>query len=155
MVKIVGIGSLNNIFQPRLLLGQCVKIRIRLGVIRIHLLQARQRIHGFLQTLFDIAVHALIRIQLRSLRQIADLYPRLRPRLPKNIRTQPRHNPQQRRFARAVQTQHANLGAGKERQRNIFQDGFLGWHNLANPIHGVNVLGHFFAREDLTTKRGF
>ena len=52
------------------------------------------------------------------------------------------HDLEQRGFARAVEAEHADLGAGEERQADVAQDDALGWHNLANPVHRVDVLGH-------------
>ncbi len=142
MVQVVSIRGLDNIFQPRLLLGQRIKVGIRLRVVRVHLVQPGQGVLGFLHPFLHITAHILIRIQLRFLWQVTDINTRLRPRLPQDVRINPRHNAQQGRFTRAVQAQHADLGAGKERQGDILQDGFLGRHDFANPVHGVDVLGH-------------
>ena len=44
------------------------------------------------------------------------------PRLTVEAAIDARHDPQQRGLARAVQTEHADLGAGKERQADVAQD---------------------------------
>ncbi len=155
VVEIVGVGGLDNVLQPRLLPGQGVEIRIRLGVVRVDFLQAGEGIDRLLQALLHVAAHVLVRVQLGLLGQVADLDAGLGPGLAEDIGVDPRHDPQQGGFARAVQAQHTDLGAGEEGQGDIFQDGFLGRHNLANPIHGVDVLGHCSTREGKTTSRGF
>ena len=152
VVQVVGVGRLDDRLQPRLFLGQGIEIRIRFRVIRVHLLQAGQGVHRLLQPLLHVAAHILVRVELRLLGQIAYLDPRLRPRLPQDIRIDARHDAQQRRLARAVQAQHADLGAGEKRQGNIFQDFFLGRHDLANPVHGENVLGHFLSSQRYSGK---
>ena len=49
---------------------------------------------------------------------------------------------QQSGFTRAVQTEHADLGSGEKRQRNVFQNLSFGRNNLSDPVHGVNKLCH-------------
>ena len=38
--------------------------------------------------------------------------------------------------------EHADLGAGKERQRDVLEDDALGRHDLAHAVHRVDVLSH-------------
>ena len=52
------------------------------------------------------------------------------------------HDPQQGRLARAVQAQHADLGAREEGQPDVLQDGPLRRDDLGHPVHGVDVLSH-------------
>ena len=61
---------------------------------------------------------------------------------PSNSLSSPAMMPQQRRLAGAVQPEHADLGAGKERQRDVLEDDALGRHDLAHAVHRVNVLSH-------------
>ena len=53
------------------------------------------------------------------------------------------HDAQQRGLAGAVQAQHADLGAGEERQRDVLEDHALGRNDLAHAIHRVDVLSHW------------
>jgi hypothetical protein len=52
------------------------------------------------------------------------------------------HDFQQSGFAGTVQTEHTNFGAREEAERNVFKDLTLGRHDLADAVHGKNVLGH-------------
>jgi hypothetical protein len=70
--------------------------------------------------------------------------PGLRPGFAKNIGINPGHDAQQGGFAGAVQAEYANLGAGEERQGNVFEDFPLGRYHFAHAVHGVDVLGHAF-----------
>jgi hypothetical protein len=40
----------------------------------------------------------------------------------------------------------ADLGAREKRQRDVFQDLALGRHDLADAVHGEDVLGHLRVR---------
>ena len=53
-----------------------------------------------------------------------------------------RHDPQQRALARAVQAEHADLGAGQKRQPDVLENDVVGLVNLAQPLHGVDELRH-------------
>jgi hypothetical protein len=53
-----------------------------------------------------------------------------------------RHDAQQGRFTGAVQAQHADLGAREEGQGDVLEDFTLGRHDLADPVHRVDVLSH-------------
>ena len=52
------------------------------------------------------------------------------------------HDFQQCRLAGTIQTQHANLGTGKEAEGNVFENLTLRRHDLADAVHGKNVLSH-------------
>ena len=50
-----------------------------------------------------------------------------------------RHDAQQRGLARAVETEHADLGAVIEAERDIAQDHFVtGWDETSHFVHGVD-----------------
>ena len=86
---------LNDVLQFGLLFGQRIKVGIGFGVIGIDLLKTRQSINRLLQPFFDIAADIFFRIQLRLLRQVANLDVRLCPRLTENVSINPRHYFQQ------------------------------------------------------------
>jgi hypothetical protein len=90
----------------------------------------------------DHLAHGLGVVEQRLLRQVTDLDIGLRPGFALDLLVEAGHNLEQRRFTGAVQAQHADLGAGEETQGNVAQNHALGWHNLANPVHGVNELSH-------------
>jgi len=90
----------------------------------------------------DLLAHGLGGVELRLLRQVADLDARLRARLAEDVGVHAGHDAQQRRLARAVQAEHADLGAGEEGQRDVLQDLAFRGHHLAHPVHRVHVLRH-------------
>ena len=91
--------------------------------------------------LHGIAEHVLVGIELRLLRQIADAHAVGRPRLADEVLKLARHDLEQRRLARAVQADHADLGAGKERQRDVLQDLLAPRIGLGELVHVIDVLG--------------
>ena len=90
----------------------------------------------------DRLLHRARLVEGRLLRQVAHLDAGLGARLAFDLLVHARHDLQQGGFARAVEAEHADLGAGKEAQADIAQDDALGWHDLANPVHGVDELSH-------------
>src|SRR5690606_8044756 len=102
----------------------------------------RLRLQDFADAFLDRLAHGLFRVQLRLLRQVADLDPRLRPRLADEIGVHAGHDLEHRRLARAAQAQQADLGAGEERQRDVLDDLAFRRHGLADAVHGVDVLRH-------------
>ena len=114
----------------------------RLGELVADLVEALDLAERLADAFHDGAAHVLVRVELRLLRQEADADAGLRPRLAVDVRVDAGHDPQQGGFARAVETEHADLGARKERQTDVAQDDALGRHHLGDAIHGVDVLGH-------------
>ena len=99
VVEVVGVGGLDDVFQPGLFLGQRVEISIRFGVIGIDFLQPGQRIDRFLHAFFHVAAHVFVRIELGFLGQVADVKARLRSGFAQDVGIQPGHDAQQRRLA--------------------------------------------------------
>jgi hypothetical protein len=52
------------------------------------------------------------------------------------------HDAQHRRFARAVEAEQADLGAGEEGERDVLDDLALGRDDLAHAVHREYVLSH-------------
>ena len=140
----------DGVLQLRLLFEQLVHfigIEIRIGELVADRVEAiDQRLH-VADAFNDIAAHVLARVEWRFLRQQADLGARLRSRFAVVLFVHSRHDPQQRGFARSVETQHADLGAGKERQGDVAQDDPLRRHHLGHAIHGVDELGHRYVSD--------
>ena len=59
-----------------------------------------------------------------------------------------RHDPEQRALARAVQAEHADFRAGRERQPDVFEHSGIGRMHLPETLHRVNELGHAFSELD-------
>lgn len=98
----MAIVRLNDRLQLTLLFGQLVKVGVRIGVQGVHLIQASQRLLNVAHGLFHRLADGLLQIELRLLRQVADLNPRLRARLAFDIGVNAGHNAQQGGFPRAV-----------------------------------------------------
>jgi hypothetical protein len=58
------------------------------------------------------------------------------------------HDLQERALARAVEAEHADLGAVVERQPDVFEHFGVGWVNLPETFHGVDELGHVYGASD-------
>ncbi len=142
VVEVVAVGRLDDRLELRLLGGDLVEVGVRLGVGRIDGLELRERVRDVGDRHLDVAAHVLGRIELGLLREEADLDAGLRSRLALEILVHAGHDPQQRGLARAVETEHADLGAGEEAERDVAQDHALRRHDLADAVHGVDVLGH-------------
>lgn len=148
--QVVSVGCLQDRLQLGLLGGQGVEVGIRLGIGGIDLVQPRLGLLDLADGLFDDVAHGGLRVQLGLLRQVADVDPRHRPGLAFDLGVDAGHDPQQGGLARAVQAEHADLGAGEERQGDVLEDFTLGRNDLADPMHGVDVLSQ---NEHLMKKR--
>ena len=69
---------------------------------------------GLAHSLHDVAHHVLLGIKLRFLAEKTDAGAVRRPRLAHELLVHPGHDPQKRRFTRAVWSKNANLDAGEE-----------------------------------------
>ena len=92
----------DNRFQAALLFRQCVKIRIRIGVLGIHFFQTFLRRRHFAQTAFHFLAHGFFGVKLRLLWQIADFDAAHRHGFAFKLGVHARHNAQHGGFARAV-----------------------------------------------------
>ncbi len=109
------------------------------------LIEAVQQGLDLTQPVFNISAHVLVLIQLRFLWQVADMDTGLRAGFTFNVLVHAGHDAQQGGFSGTVQTEHADLGAGEERQGNIVKNSAFGWDNLAHLVHGIYVLRHYIA----------
>ena len=94
----------------------------------------RHALHG-------VAEHVLGGIELRLLGQVADADAVRRPGLADEVLDLAGHDLEQGRLAGAVQPDHADLGAGKERQRDVLQDLLAPRIGLGELVHVIDVLG--------------
>ena len=107
---------LDLVLQRRHLVGGLV------GVIRGDLVVAVEQRLLVRDALHHIAENVRGRIEFGLLRQIADAHAVGRPGFAGEFLVEPGHDPQKRRFARAVDADDADLGAGKELQPDVLQD---------------------------------
>jgi len=142
VLAVVAAGSSDDGFQLALLSRQGVEVGVFFGVSGVNLFKT---VFG-LEHLFHTALHrfanGLLGAQLRLLGQIPDLQTGHGKRFALDFLVDACHDFQQRGFARTVQAQHADFGARKEAQGNVFQDMAFGRHDFADAVHGENVLGH-------------
>ncbi len=128
--------------QPLLLGGELVEVGAFLGIGLVDPVQRGLRLQHLADAFLDRFAHGLGRVQLRLLRQVADLDARLRARFAAEIGVHAGHDLQHRGLAGAVEAEQADLGAGEERQRDVLDDLALRRHRLADAVHGVDVLRH-------------
>jgi hypothetical protein len=120
----------------------------RLGELLADLVEALDELHHLAEAFLDDLAHAACGGEVRFLRQVADADAGLRPGLALEFLVDAGHDPQQRGLARAVQAEHADLGAGEEAERDVLEDETLGRNDLAHPVHRVNVLRHWICLRD-------
>ena len=129
-------------FELGLFGRQFVEVGIRLGVFGVNLIQARLSVLDHADGFFNHFANGFGRVQLRLLRQVADVQVRHRTGFAVELGVDASHDFQQGGFTRTVQTEHADLGAREKRQGDVFQDFPLRRNNFAQPMHGENVLSH-------------
>ena len=115
----MAVAGLQDGFELGLLGGQLVEVGIRLGVRGVDLIQTRLGILDVANRLFHHFAHGLARIELRFLRQVADIQLRHRPRFTVELGVDTRHDFQQGGLARAVEAEYADLRAREERQGDV------------------------------------
>jgi hypothetical protein len=86
----------------------------RLGELGRDLVEAVELRLGLGHAHHDVAQHVLGRIELRLLLEIADLDAVRGPGLAADVLVDPGHDPEQRRLARAVDAEHADLRTREE-----------------------------------------
>ncbi len=145
-VEVVAVAGGEDAFQLMLAGGELVEIGVRLGVGGVNLVQLGLRVGDVRHCFLDVAAHRLGRVELRLLLQVADLQAGHRPGFAAEFLVDAGHDAQQGRFAGTVIAEHADLGAGKERKRDIPQDLLLRRDGLPDLVHGVDVLAHGFWR---------
>src|SRR5204862_6100205 len=112
----------------------------RLAQARVDLVEAPEQRSGLGHALEDIAAHVLAGIESGLLGKIADASAVGGPRLTEQVRVHSRHDAEERAPAGAARAEHADLGAGKEREPEAPQDFPLGRDDLAKILHRVYVL---------------
>ncbi|MNG86910.1 hypothetical protein D3C79_456990 [compost metagenome] len=134
--------SLNDLFQTALFSGQLVEVGPFFSVQCVHFIKALKGTDHFCHRFFNRFANAVLHIELRFLRQIADLDARLRASFPFDIGIDAGHNAQQGRLTGTVKAQYANFGPREETQGNVFQNMTLRRNHFADAVHGIDVLSH-------------
>src|SRR5450830_1350088 len=142
LVHAVAVGGGDDRFQTRLFGRQRIKISVFFSIGGVHGIQLGLRFKDFTQCALDFLAYGFFRIKLWFLRQITDVQIGHRNGFAFDFLVDASHDLEQRRLARAVQTKHADLGARKEGQGNVFEDLPLGRYDLADAVHSKYVLSH-------------
>ena len=129
-------------FQAGLFFGQLVEVRIGFGIRGVDRFELLLCVHHLTQAALDFLAHRLGGVELRLLRQVADVQVGHRRGFAFDVLVEAGHDLEHGRLARAVQAQHADLGAREERQRDVLENLALGRNDLAHAVHGENVLRH-------------
>ena len=74
----------------------------------------------------DVALDVLRRVELRLLAEIADCEAGCQAGLAHELVVEPGHDPEQARLAGTVRTDHPDLGARVERDRDVLENGLVG-----------------------------
>ena len=100
--------------------------------------QILDRLHGREQVVTD----GLVQIELRLLGDVA--HPHVLGQVGRAVEVliDAGHDFEQGGLAGTIGAQNADLGAGEEGQCDVFKNVALGRHDLAEPVHGKDVLGH-------------
>ena len=130
---VLGMGLLGREF---------VEISVLGGVLGIHLVEPLLGGQHTADALLHRLAHGLVGVEQRLLWQVADLQVGHGIGLALDLLVQAGHDLQQRALARAVDAEHADLGAGEEGQGDVLQDLPLRRHDLADAVHGENILRH-------------
>ena len=111
-----------------------------LGELAGHRVIAPQQLPLSRDTFVDIAGNGLLGIQPGLLREVADREPLGGKRLAFELGDLTGHDPENGALAGAVQTQDADLCPWKKRQPDIAQHLPVGWIDLGQALHRVDVL---------------
>ncbi len=141
-LQVVAIGGLQDRLELGLLGGQRVEVGVWLGIGGIDGIQTGLGVLDHADRFLDDLAHGLLGIELRLLRQVADIDARHGAGFAVELGVDAGHDAQQGGLTGAVQAEHADLGAGEERQGNVLEDLTLRRNDLAQPVHGVDVLSH-------------
>ena len=121
-LEIPALCRIDGALQLPLALEQAVHFVVVHGFGELHgdLVELVHEGLGFSHALFNVAAHVLARVELRLLGQVAHLDIGLGPGLAVKLPIHPRHDAQEGGFSRAIQTEHADFGAGEKGQGDVF-----------------------------------
>ena len=129
--------------QFGLLGDEGVEVGVGFGEFGVDLIEAREHFDDGLHRLFDDFHHGLAFVEFGFLLEQADGVAFGLGDLADVVFIDACHDAQQGGFARAVETEHADLCAEVEAERDVAQDLFVGRDDLAHFVHGVDDLCGF------------
>src|SRR6266478_6469689 len=123
-VELPGARGVDRVLHARLLGEHLLHLGVgeRLAEPHGELVEAREQRARLGHRLLDVLEHVLRRVEHRLLRQVADADALGRQRVAREVVLDARHDPEQRRFARTVRAEHADLRARVEGERDALQD---------------------------------
>ena len=137
------VGTVDLLLHLCLLLEQRVEVGVGLRKLRRDLVEAVEQVALLADAVLDVLAHVPLGVELRLLGEHADGRSRRQLRDTARRLLEPGHDPQQRRLAGPVRTEHADLRAGEEAERDVRQDLPVGAVELVGPVHGEDVVeGH-------------
>jgi len=119
------------------LCGECVEVCVGLAKRLVDALELGMEVHDVLHAFGNQVAHGLAGLEVRLLRQIADFVPRRTGHLPRELRIEPGHDPQKRRFPRAIEADDPYLRAIEIRKADIFKH-LLRAVTLRELVHRIN-----------------
>ena len=120
-----------------------VEVRVRVGHLGAHLVEALDLGEDVTKGLLDVLAHGLVLVERRLLLEDAHRVARGEARLAVGDVLETGHDLEQRGLARAVGAHHADLGAGVHAYRDVVQDDLV-VHGLAGAVEHVDELRHGF-----------
>src|SRR4051794_38362025 len=133
-IQVPGVGRVDAVLQPGELVGGLVR------VVGGQLVEAVEHVAQLAHAVLDVALDVLGLVEVRLLFEQADGRSGGDLRVPAVLLVLAGHDPQQGRLARAVQAEHADLGAGQEAQRNVAQHLLVRRVRARKLVHREDVL---------------
>jgi len=121
-LDVPGADCVDPVLERRLLGPDGLVVGVRLGPLGHHGVVPVDEVPDGSDAVEHVALDVLGRVQLRLLREVADGEARGQPRIPDEPVIEAGHDPEQAGLAGAVRPDHADLGAGIERDRDVLED---------------------------------
>ena len=142
-VQVPAISGVDLVLELAHLGHERVEVRVRVGHLGAHLVEALDLGEDVAKGLLDVLAHGLVLVERRLLLQDAHRVARGEARLAVGDVLEAGHDLEQRGLARAVGAHHADLGAGVHAHRDVVQDDLV-VHGLAGAVEHVDELRHGF-----------
>ena len=138
------IAGVDLLLQLGLLGHERVHVGVGVGEAFGDGIEAVEQRLGLADAFHDVAEHVLGVVEMRLLLEVADLDAVGGPGLAVEVGVAAGHDLQEARFARAVDAQDADLGAGEEGQGDVLEQLLATGENLGELLHDEDVLigGH-------------
>ena len=134
LVELPGARGVDLVLEP----GELVRGLV--GVVHRELVEAVEQLAQPAHAVLDVAAHVLALVQPRLLLEQPHGGAGSQRRLAAIVGVLAGHDPQQRRLARAVQPQHADLRTREEAQGDVLEDCLVRRMDPAQFVHRVDVL---------------